>query len=149
MARFGKLIIVFSLFCLTVLTHRCGKIPSPLPLPFTGSIRVTAMDTSSVDSIQIDLNDQQLGLFKNPALLTDVTVGFHKLFVKNETSAGTTKTVEVLQDQTTPAWFWLVSEGPYVGNQAPEFDAQDIQGNSLSLEGLKGKVILLAFFEYT
>ena len=149
MVRFLKISMVLILFGLTLFVNRCGKSPSLIPLPYMGSIRITAMDTSSVDSIQVELDDENLGLFENPALLTDVTVGFHKLFIQNETSAGTTKTVEVFRDLTTAAWFWLVTEGPYVGNQAPAFDVQDIQGQSLSLEGLKGKVILLAFFEYT
>jgi hypothetical protein len=108
------------------------------------------MDTLAVDSIHVNLNDQDQGKWENPCLISNVVVGYHKLFVYTETASGTTKTdIEVREYATTPVWFWLATIGPYVGNTAPLFTAQDIRGDILVLEEEQGKVVLLAFFEHT
>ena len=145
------------LFILTLLGvlfwQYCGKTPSSLPLPYTGSIYITAMDTAVVDSVQIDLDDEYLGEMENPCLVEDVVIGLHRLHVYNEASAGTTITnLEVLQDETTRMFFTMdigPEVGPYVGNTAPQFTTQNVEGNKISLEDQKGKVVLLVFFEYT
>lgn len=140
------------LSCTSLFTWQyCGKCPLSLPLPFTGSINITALavDQSRIDSIEINLDDEDYGKWENPRTLTDIVIGLHKLRIQHGASAGTTKTVEVLQDQTTRVNFWLTIEGPHVGQIAPNFTAQDVNGNPIALENLKGKVVLLAFFEHT
>ena len=131
----------------------CGKSPSPLPLPYEGSIHITAMDTARIDSVQINLDLTDLGEMENPCLLEDVVIGFHRLHVFTEASAGTTiANLEVRKDEITRIFFTMETGpavGPYVGNEAPQFATQDIQGNPISLQDHQGKVILLAFFEYT
>lgn len=127
----------------------CANLPSPFPLPFTGHIKITAADLTKADSFFVNLDDVELGEQANPCLLTDVVIGLHKLFIYTAATAGSTKTVEVLQDDTTFVSFQMQSEGPYVGNTAPNFAVTDIQGNPISLEALQGKVVLLIFFEYT
>ena len=131
----------------------CGKTPSSLPLPYTGSIYITAMDTAVVASVQIDLDDEYLGEMDNPCLVEDVVIGSHRLRVFTEASAGTTiANLEVRQDETSRVFFTMdigPEVGPYVGNTAPQFTTQDVNGNKISLEDQKGKVVLLSFFEYT
>jgi hypothetical protein len=129
----------------------CGKTPSSLPLPLTGSIRITAIatDQSPIDSIEVNLDDEDYGTLDNPCVLTDIVIGFHGLRIQHGAIAGTTKIVEVLRDQTTHTDFLLTPEGPHQGQIAPPFTSQDINGNTISLENLKGKVVLLLFFEHT
>jgi len=136
---FGGLLII----------SQCGKQPAPFPPEQTGHLRVTVMDTTLIDSVAIKLDDTELGLQPNPALLTDIVAGLHQLFVYNTTAAGTTKVVEVRANRTAESWFWLSSVSPHVGFQAPDFSVEDLGGNSISLQDLRGKVIILAFFEFT
>jgi len=141
-------LITFS-FAAFLVWLSCGKSPSLFPLPLTGYIKITAADLTKADSFFVNLDDVELGEQPNPYLISDIYIGFHKLFIYTAATAGSTKTVEVLQDDTTFVSFWLQSEGPYVGNTAPNFAVVDIQGNPITLEGLQGKVVLLIFFEYT
>jgi hypothetical protein len=149
MKKYIPHILITTLFAGLILWQSCGMGPSPLPLPLTGSIRITAVNLARPDSFYVILDTVNYGKHENPCLFSDIVIGFHKLFIQTETTAGSTKTVEVLQNQVTAVDFWLESEGPYVGNTAPNFTANDINGNPVSLEGLKGKVVLLALFEHT
>jgi len=143
------LIIGIGLSCF-VFTD-CGKTPISLPLPYTGSlhIRAEASDESDIDSISVELDDEDFGKHANPYLLTDVIIGTHKIRVKHENTAPKTQTVEILRDETTIATFILTFQGPYVGREAPLFTGQDLEGNSFDLLEHRGKVVLLAFFEHT
>ncbi|MBM4162334.1 MAG: hypothetical protein FJ217_14690 [Ignavibacteria bacterium] len=127
----------------------CGDPPAAMPAPSTGSIRILAMDTASIRSIYFKLDDVEYGKRPNPYVLDGVVVGLHKLFVYDETSAGVSTMVEVLRNRQSDATVWLLSEGPYVGNMAPNFTAQTITGDTIGLQRLRGKVVLLAFFEHT
>ncbi len=153
MKRSGIFILSSLGLLLALLCQYCGKTPYTLPLPYTGSIHITALDTTLVDSLQIDLDLNDLGKMENPCLLEDVVIGLHRLHVFTEASPGTTLTnLEVREDEVTRVLFTMdtgPSVGPYVGNQAPQFTTQDIQDNPISLQDHQGKVILLAFFEYT
>lgn len=142
-------------FCLCVIGtgllgwQGCGKTPGSLPLPLTGTLFVAAMDTTLIDSVALNMDNLDYGKFPNPFTLRDVVIGSHKLFIYSEAAAGTTKTFDVFQDETTRAFFWLSTTGPFVGNVAPDFSTTDTDGLPVSLEALKGKVILLALFEHT
>ncbi len=140
---------VFLAFILCFISGGCGKPPASMPDPYTGALNVTVMDTASVDSVFVKLDDDAPGKHENPTLIENIMIGIHKVFVFNEASAGTTKTVEIFRDRTSDILFWLATTGPYVGNLAPDFSTQDIKGNPVSLSGLKGKVVLLVFFEHT
>ena len=144
-----ELIPVFLIFCGLMIAGQCGKVPGPLPQILTGQIRVTVMDTTLIDSVFIKLDDIALGQWSNPAILNDVTAGFHQLFVYNAAAAGTTRIVEVKADQIAAAWFWLTQYSPYIGFAAPDFYVTDLDGNPITLTGLRGKVVILAFFEFT
>jgi len=130
-----------------LLFHLCGKRPPSFPQMVVGSLRIAAMDTTTIDSISVELDDALLGVFTNPNTI-EAIAGFHKLFVFTDVSAGTTRTVEVRKDETTRAVFWLASEGPYIGNIAPLFTVQDVNGQTHAIESLRGHVVLLAFFEH-
>ena len=136
--------VIFGLFF-----AGCGDPPAATPAPSTGSIRILAMDTASIRSIYLKLDDVEYGKRPNPYVLDGVVVGLHKLFVYDETNAGVSIMVEVLRNRQSDAAVWLLSEGPYVGNVAPNFIAQSVTGDSIELQRLRGKVLLLAFFEHT
>ena len=58
------------------------------------------MDTINIDSFQVFLDDIDFGQQKYPVRIEDIVVGLHKVFIFDETSAGTTKTVEIKHNQT-------------------------------------------------
>ncbi len=139
-------------FCAaSVLLTRCGKTPASLPLPYTGNIHIAAAaaDLQPADSIYIQLNDEDYGKQKNPHLLFDIMIGFHKLEVSVDAAAFNEKMVEVAHNTTTYVDFEFISHGPRPGQTAPDFSARDINGNPVSLQNMAGKAVLLAFFEHT
>jgi hypothetical protein len=144
-----QLPLVLLIFIGHFILSQCGRTPGPFPPDQTGHIRVTVMDTSLIDSVFIELDDIALGQWSNPAHLENIVAGFHQLFVYNTTSAGTTKGVDVRADQTVESWFWLTSVSPHIGFQSPDFEVEDLGGDTITLEGLRGKVVILAFFEFT
>ena len=143
-------IIISSSVCLFFLyVWNCGNSPTSIPLPQTGNLKITVMDTASIDSINVLIDDSNYGNNQNPCTINDLIAGVHKLFVFNSIAACTTKTVEIFKNTTTGVTMWMASEGPYVGNIAPKFSTEDITGDTISLEEQKGRVVLLAFFEHT
>jgi hypothetical protein len=128
---------------------RCGKAPSPLPPTSYGSIRVTAMDTTVIDSITVFLDDVSIGKQPNPCLISYIVEGRHKVFASHQTGSATPQTVEVKRDWISDVLFQILSVGPYPGSSAPSFEVIDIQGNGFSLDAQKGKVVFLLFFEHT
>ena len=125
---------------------RSTLIGSRTPL---GSLRVVALDTLSIDSIRIDLDDVRLGQFRNPHLLRNIVAGIHKIMVSSTLGATTSRTVEVVRDCQTDLLVQLLAIGPYVGSAAPMFTARTIAGDTMSIEKLRGKAVFLAFFEHT
>ena len=102
-----RIVIGIWLSCL-VFTD-CGKMPISLPLPYTGSLHISAeaSDNSDIDSIYVELDDQDFGKHANPHFMTDVIIGTHKLRVKHDNTAPKTQTVEIIRDETTMATFEL------------------------------------------
>lgn len=127
----------------------CGAPPPTMPEVSYGSLRILAMDTASIKSIYFELDDEKYGKHTNPYVLEQVVAGTHKLFVYDETLAGTVSTVEVFPARRSEATLLLYGDGPYVGNKAPTFAITTVDGRSLDLQQLKGTVVLLAFFEHT
>jgi len=127
----------------------CGDPPASTPAPYTGSIRVLAMDTATIRAIFIDLDDVKLGQHPNPSTLSGIVVGLHKVLVYSELSGGSGTMIEVKRDRVSDVMVWLLAEGPYVGQTAPKFSVRSIDDQLLDLQQLKGKVVLLAFFEHT
>lgn len=107
------------------------------------------MDTASIRSIWFNLDDAPYGKHPNPYVLEGVAAGIHKLLVFDEQNGGTSTMVEVAENRRAEVKVTLLSEGPYVGKIAPKFSATTIDNEGLTLSGMKGKVVLLAFFEHT
>ena len=129
--------------------QRCGSPPPTMPVPATGSIRILAMDTTFIHSIWFNLDDVPYGKHPNPYVVEGVIVGIHKLLVFDEQNGGTSTMVEVVENRQAEVRTTLLSEGPYVGKIAPNFSTTTIDNQSLALSGMKGKVVMLAFFEHT
>ncbi len=142
-------IVLACLLAASVFLQRCGSPPPATPDPVTGSIQVMAMDTATIRSISFVLDDVKYGLHSNPYILNNVVIGVHKLFVSDESGIGASTIVEVLRERRSDATVWLLSEGPYLGRVAPKFTATSIDNQVIDLQQLRGKVVLLAFFEHT
>lgn len=149
MQRKIPLSLAFLLIAASLTLQRCGIPPPTMPLPPTGSIRILAMDTASIHSIWFNLDDSSYGRHPNPYVVEDVVIGVHKLLVFDEQNGGTSTMVEVAENRRAEVRVTLLSEGPYAGKIAPKFSATTIDNESLTLSGMKGNVVLLAFFEHT
>jgi hypothetical protein len=142
--------LVSALFVLAGLVlQQCGTPPPTMPAPYTGSLRVLAMDTAYIKTISFDLDDTKYGAHPNPYLLDNVVIGSHKLHVYDDNNAGVFQMVEVSRDLRTDIAVSFVAEGPYAGSLAPKFTAKTIDDQPITLEGQRGKVVLLLFFEHT
>ena len=102
-------ILITILFAGLIIWQSCGKGPSPFPLPLTGSIEITAPNLTRTDSFFVNLDDVNYGEMGNPCLLSDIVIGTHKLFIQTVATAGSTKLVDVYEDQMTTVSFWLQS----------------------------------------
>ncbi len=145
-----KLVTSGAIVAATLLPmQHCASPPPAMPEVSYGSLRIMAMDTASIRSIYVDLDDVKYGRHPNPCILDNVIIGVHKLLVYDDNNAGSSSTVEVFRDRRTDITVSLLVEGPYVGRIAPKFSVKTIDDQTLDLEGMKGKVVLLAFFEHT
>ena len=133
----------------SLLIFRCGDPPTAAPDQYMGSLRVAALDTLTIDSISIDLDDVRIGRFRNPTLLGDVVAGIHKVLVSNTPAVTASRTVEIFRGRRTDLFVQLQTSGPYVGGTAPLFTARAVNGDTIAIAKLKGKAIFLAFFEHT
>lgn len=149
MKRFPRLILVALMLGGSLVVFHCGDPPPTAPGQYTGNLRVAALDTLTIDSIKIDLDDVRIGQFKNPHLLRDIVVGVHKVLVSNKLGATASRTVDVLRNRQTDLLIQLLTSGPFVGNTAPLFTARSVTGDTIDIQKAKGKVIFLAFFEHT
>jgi hypothetical protein len=132
-----------------VLLQRCGSPPEPFPPPDTGAVRVSATSGTPIDSIVVRLDDITQGYFANPCTLQAVVAGMHKLTVIDSAGARTDTMVAVRRDQISAAVVRLTRIGPFVGNEAPNFAVQDIDGRGFTLSAHRGRVVFVSFFEYT
>ena len=149
MTRSHRLILMVMLLGGSLVVFRCGDPPPTSPGEYTGILRIAALDTLTIDSIKIDLDDVRIGQFKNPHLLRDVVMGVHKVLVSDKLGATASRTVEVVRNRQTDLLIQLLISGPYVGNPAPLFTARSVTGDTIDILKAKGKVIFLAFFEHT
>ncbi len=149
MNRRTLLVLAFLLISAGLMLQRCGSPPPTMPVPATGAIRILAMDTASIRSIWFNLDDVPYGMHPNPYVLDGVVVGIHKLLVFDQQNGGTSTMIEVAENHRAEVRVTLLSDGPYVGKIAPKFSATTIDNQSLALSGMKGKVVMLAFFEHT
>lgn len=135
-------------FVCVLMTWECADPPPSTPL-YTGDLRITAMHKTTLDSISVVLDYNALGRRPNPCTITGLAIGMHRLFVSSEGVPGSSAMVEIQPDRRSDVIVTLRSEAPYVDDVAPAFSARTSMGDSISLQQLKGKVVLLAFFEHT
>ncbi len=151
------LIIVIALAGLVVLWG-CGDSPSTA-VDLVGSIEVIGYlpNDSLAEFIDITLDDQPLGIFANPHTLTDILAGMHKLGVVTWDTLPSdsieeysrTEYVTIEPGQVTTAEIFLVADGPYEGNPAPDFTLYDLDSNLVALSDFTGEIVLLYFFVST
>jgi hypothetical protein len=132
-----------------LLVSGCGDPPVAIPPPQTGSINIIAMDTATIDSIDVGLDDMPMGRWKNPATLYDIIAGTHLLAVRDRLGFGEDTIVRVADAEQSSVLMRIQTEGPYVGSFAPAFRTKSVTGDTIDLVMLRGKVVLLAFFEHT
>jgi len=139
----------FGILLTALMLSHCGSPPTSLPLTQFGSLRIVAMDTTTIRFIYLEMDDVVLGMFTNPCYLAPVLAGTHKIVISDGRGAIDAKMVDVSDGRQTNATVWLTGDGPYVGKKAPTFSATSIDGVVLELQKLRGCVVLLAFFEHT
>jgi hypothetical protein len=123
-----------------------------MPVPYTGSVGITAIvDSSVVDSIYVDLDTIKKGRHPNPYVLDNVLIGAHKLSVydSGNVNARSDTMVEIFRSQRSDVRLRMASEAPYVGHPAPKFTVISIDDSVFALEQLRENVVLLMFFEHT
>jgi hypothetical protein len=138
-----------SLLLILLLNH-CGKTPSDPPAIPTGSLKISALiDTTMVDSMAVELNNNFLGMFPNPCVLTDLVIGRHQVALSKEDPADTLvdfncspKLVDINADDTTRIELLLTK-------LAPDFTLENLNHEQRALQDYRGKVVFLVFFSYT
>jgi hypothetical protein len=129
----------------------CGDPPGAPPGQLRGNLLVTGVlpNDSLPDSIEILMDDAAWGLFANPHLCEGVVAGMHLVEVLAREIANA-ETIEysgaqqviVAPDSTVDQQFVLLG-------LAPDFALTDIDGDTVSMSALRGKVVMLYFFHST
>ncbi len=140
---------LFLVICLALMGWECGDPPTSAPPPVTGDLRATALDTTVIDSIQVEIDDLPFGMHRNPCTITGIVIGVHRLFVTDRGASSSATMVEVFRGRRSDVMLTLLSQGPYPGQAAPNFAARTITNDSISLQQLRDKIVLLVFFEHT
>lgn len=130
--------------------NNCGDSPEGPPAIEYGDLSVEGyFNNSLTDSISLTLDDEFLGTFDNPHVVTDIEAGTHKVFASFGDLIGETELVSIEQNKMTHVSVELAGTGPYTGYTAPDFELKDLTDSDFRLSDHAGKVILLFFFEHT
>ena len=143
-----KLLFSFSITMLFFIY--CGKTPSDPPPVQTGSLEVIGfIDTTLVDSMAVQLNNNYLGIFPNPCVLPDLPIGRHQIAVSKEDPADSLvdfncspKMVDIKKDEKTQIELLLTK-------LALDFTLENLNHQERRLQDYRGKVVFLVFFTYT
>jgi hypothetical protein len=149
MHHFFIIILSLSLLLLLLLSY-CGKSPSDPPVIPTGSLRIAALiDTNLVDSMAVQLDNKDLGMFQNPCVLSDLVTGRHQVALSKKDPADSLvdfncspKMVEIKNNDTTKIELLLTK-------LAPDFTLENLNQEERALQDFRGKVVFLVFFSYT
>jgi len=131
----------------------CGTPPGSPPEPLRGNLEVAAFtvpDGEYPDSICIALDGDTLGdWFANPHTFSDLFAGTHLVEVS------VLKTIDTVEVEYSGAAQALI-EGDSTQQLeiamlglAPDFALADFEGDSVWMDSLRGKVVLLYFFAST
>ena len=142
--------ILSQSFLLLLLLSYCGKSPSDPPAVSTGSLRIAAwIDTNLVDSMAVQLDNTDLGIFPNPCVLSDLVTGRHQVALSKKDPADSLvdfncspKMVEIKNNDTTKIELLLTK-------LAPDFTLENLDLEERTLQDFRGKVVFLIFFSYT
>ena len=138
------------LVIVVILAVYCGNKPGGVPVQKTGSLEVAAVyGEQMTDSVTIAFDDEFLGTFINPHIVTGITAGRHKLFTSYGNLRGKSQIVTVEPGIINSITSELFADAPYTGSFAPDFSLTDIDGDSIRLSDYSGKVILLCFIDHT
>jgi len=149
MNHFHIKILSLSLLLLLLLSY-CGKSPSDPPAIPTGSLRIAAwIDTNLVDSMAVQLDNHDLGMFPNPCVLSDLVSGRHQVALSKKDPADSLvdfncspKIVKINSNDTTKIELLLTK-------LAPDFTLENLNHEQRVLQDFRGKVVFLVFFSYT
>jgi hypothetical protein len=154
-------LIWVGLVVLALLMMGCGD-PPQAPTEQRGNVIVqgTLPDGNLADSMQITLDDVDLGYHLNPDTLMNLWAGTHRVSVKTYQNyqgdtleylniphmviVGSTLTSVDVCSLTAD-----IPSAPYVGFMAPNFSTYDLDSNLVCLDSLAGKVALLYFWSFT
>jgi hypothetical protein len=134
-----------------LLLFGCGDPPGAPPEQLRGNVLITGVlpSDSLPDSVEILIDDASWGLFANPHLCEGVVAGTHLVEVLTRVIAAAetieysgAQQVAVLPDSTIETHFSLLG-------LAPDFTLTDIEGDTVSMSALSGKVVMLYFFHST
>jgi hypothetical protein len=127
----------------------CGKGPSTEPEIQVGSLLITTyLDTSSVDSMIVNVDGANLGIQSNPYLLDNLIAGQHLVSVAKSDPyspidySSIPKEVLISHHQTTDVSFSLTKF-------APIFTLNNLNDEQVALDDYRDQVILLIFFTHT
>ena len=133
-----------------LITNYCGKSPSDPPVVQTGSLMITALiDTQPVDSMEIFLDDNYLGIHQNPCVLSGLVIGKHQVALSKDDPMDplvdfncNPQLVDLTTDDTTLIELSLTK-------LAPDFTLENLNHEERKLHDYQGKVVFLVFFSYT
>jgi hypothetical protein len=147
-------------FVTALLFWGCGD-PPQAPTEQRGNVivRGTLPDGNLADSMQITLDDNNLGYHTNPDTLTNLWAGTHRISVKTYQNyqgsileyLNIPHMVTVGPAQTTVDVCSLTADipiAPYVGFRAPDFNTLDLDSQIVCLDSLSGKVALIYFWSF-
>lgn len=138
---------VFSV--LAMLMSFCGKKPSDMPMPFFGSLKISAKaGTENADSMSVTIDNLNKGTIPNGHIFFQIEAGTHQVVVSKIDPespidfTSTPKLVAIHADETTEVELNLTK-------LAPNFSLKNLNNQDVVLENYHGKVVLLVFFSHT
>ena len=148
----NKIRIIILVICVILhlmMWFRCGKTPTDTPPIQYGSAKIVAqIDSISVDSAEVILDNISLGLKSLPFLMTDIIAGTHQFSLKKEDPfspidySSVPKLAAVPANDTAEVVIALTK-------LAPNFTLYNLDNEEITLEHYRGKVVLLIFYSYT
>lgn len=145
-------LVIATLLGAVLLLTNCGDPPASPPTELRGSIEISGIivpDNIPADSILVILDLDTLGRFANPHTCMDVFAGTHLVEVRAEKVVDSTIVEYLGAEQVTVEPFDTTQVEVSLLGIAPDFTLTDIDGDTVRLASLAGKVALLYFFVST
>lgn len=125
----------------------CGNAPSDPPDPKIGAMKISAtLEMMLVDSMNVLLDNESIGIKPNPYVLIDLVAGSHLVAVSKDDPmsvvnfSSSPRLVTVTENDTCDVIFALTKF-------APNFTLKKLKNDeSVTLADLQGKAVLLVFY---